>query len=58
MVWYILIQYRLHPEPLQQIAGWIAQIEAQWDAKLQALHHHLMQQETTMQQDEASEHYC
>jgi DNA-binding transcriptional ArsR family regulator len=41
-------QYQLHPEPLQEIASWIAQIEAQWDAKLQALHRYLMQQETTM----------
>jgi DNA-binding transcriptional ArsR family regulator len=40
-------QYLLRPEPLQEIAGWIAQIEAQWDAKLDALHHHLMQQEAT-----------
>ncbi len=38
-------QYLLRPEPLQEIAAWIAQIEAQWDARLDALHQHLMQQE-------------
>ena len=51
-------QYRLRPEPLQEIAAWIAQIEARWDARLDALHRHLMQQEATARRDEASEHPC
>jgi DNA-binding transcriptional ArsR family regulator len=51
-------QYMLRPEPLQEIAVWIAQIEAQWDARLNALHRHLMQQEPIAQRDEASEHSC
>ena len=45
-------QYRLRPEPLQEIAGWIAQLEAAWNALLDALHEHLMQQEAQAQEDE------
>lgn len=50
-------QYLLRPEPLQEIAAWIAQIEAQWDAKLDALHHHLMRAaEATTDGDAEPEH--
>jgi hypothetical protein len=50
-------QYLLRPEPLQEIAAWIAQIEAQWDAKLEALHHHLMRTaEATTDGDAEPEH--
>src|SRR5690348_7398516 len=44
-------QYRLRPEPLQEIAGWIAQLEAAWNVRLDALREHLMQQETLIQND-------
>ena len=45
-------QYRLRPEPLQEIAGWIARLEASWNVRLDALHAHLMQQETQAQEDQ------
>lgn len=51
-------QYQLRPEPLQEVVSWIAQIEAQWDGKLQALHRYLIQQEPTMQENGESEPSC
>ena len=38
-------QYQLQPEPLQEITTWIAQLEAMWNARLDALQTHLLQQE-------------
>ena len=35
-------QYQLHPERLQEITAWIAQIEAMWNARLDALEAHLL----------------
>jgi DNA-binding transcriptional ArsR family regulator len=48
--------YHLRPEPLQEITAWIAQIEADWNAKLDALHAHLMQQEAGTQHSHPAEH--
>jgi DNA-binding transcriptional ArsR family regulator len=51
-------QYQLRPEPLQEVANWITQIEAQWDAKLQALHRYLLQQESALQENGESDSSC
>lgn len=40
-------QYHLQPEPLQEVTAWIAQIEALWNRKLDALQAHLLQPEAS-----------
>lgn len=49
-------QYQLQPEPLQEVTAWIAQIEALWNSKLDALQAHLLPSEAKDEEEDSRSH--